>query len=131
MKGFNNVVLMGNITRDPELRTTPNGQSVCSISLAVNSKRGETERVDYFDCTAWAKSGEIIAKYMQKGGAILVEGRLVQRSWEQDGKKRSKVEVVIDNFNFVGGGDAPKAESKPPVASDPIDEPIKLEDIPF
>ncbi|MDZ7786559.1 MAG: single-stranded DNA-binding protein [Candidatus Saccharibacteria bacterium] len=100
---------MGNLTRDPELRTTPNGQSVCAFSIAVNrtwkNAQGEQqESVDYIDCNAWAKGGEIIAQYMQKGGAILVSGRLQQRSWEQDGQKRSKVEVVVEDFNFVGGG---------------------------
>lgn len=109
-KGFNKVILMGNLTRDPELRTTPTGQNVASFSLAVNrawrNASGEQqEAVDYIDCNAWGKAGEIIAQYMQKGRSILVSGRLQQRSWEQDGQKRSKVEVVVEDFNFVGGGE--------------------------
>lgn len=156
-RGFNKVVLMGNLTRDPELRNTPNGQSVAGFSLAVNrswkNAQGETqEAVDYIDCNAWGKAGEIITQYMQKGGAILVSGRLQQRSWEQDGQKRSKVEVVVEDFNFVGGGNsggsydnskssssnAPASSSNKPskkkddvVIEDIGDEPINLDDIPF
>lgn len=154
-KGFNKVVLMGNLTRDPELRSTPSGQSVASFSLAVNrswkNASGETqEAVDYIDCNAWGKAGEIITQYMQKGRAILVSGRLQQRSWEQEGQKRSKVEVVVEDFNFVGGGEgggnynnnnsapAPeKSESsnkkkKEDVKVEDVDnEPINLDDIPF
>ena len=114
-RGFNKVVLMGNLTRDPELRSTPNGQQVAGFSLAVNrtwrNADGEQqEAVDYIDCNAWGKAGEIISQYMQKGRAILGSGRLQQRSWEQDGQKRSKVEVVVEDFNFVGGGDAPRGD---------------------
>lgn len=150
-KGFNKVTLMGNLTRDPELRTTPNGQTVCSFSLAVNrtwrNADGETqEAVDYIDCNAWGKAGEIISQYMQKGRAILVSGRLSQRSWEQDGQKRSKVEVVVEDFNFVGGGDGPSngggspaparkannnSSSDDVVIEDIDDEPVDLSDIPF
>lgn len=154
-KGFNKVVLMGNLTRDPELRTTPNGQSVAGFSLAVNrtwrNADGEQqEAVDYIDCNAWGKAGEIIAQYMQKGRVLLVSGRLQQRSWEQDGQKRSKVEVVVEDFNFVGGGDGPggdapsrtssssnsssstKTKKKEDVVIEDIDdEPVDLSDIPF
>ena len=152
-KGFNKVTLMGNLTRDPELRTTPTGQSVCGFSLAVNrtwrNADGEQqEAVDYIDCNAWGKAGEIIAQYMQKGRPLLVSGRLQQRSWEQDGQKRSKVEVVVEDFNFVGGGDgAPSGGGAPArssssnqssskkkddvVVEDIDDEPVDLSDIPF
>lgn len=154
-KGFNKVILLGNLTRDPELRTTPNGRSVCSFSLAVNRSwrgaDGETqEAVDFFDCTAWAKAGEIIAQYTQKGRPLLVSGRLQSRSWEQDGKKRSKVEVVVEDFNFIGGGgsadnaapfgdktttkDVKKAadsKTEDVVIEDIDDEPVDLSDIPF
>ena len=149
-RGFNKVVLMGNLTRDPELRSTPNGQQVAGFSLAVNrtwrNADGEQqEAVDYIDCNAWGKAGEIISQYMQKGRAILVSGRLQQRSWEQDGQKRSKVEVVVEDFNFVGGGDAPSGgNSSAPAPSAPAstkkadkkvedagNEPINLDAIPF
>lgn len=150
MRGFNKVVLMGNLTRDPELRAIPSGQNVCSFSLAVNrtwkNASGEQqEAVDYIDCNVWGKPAEIINQYMKKGSGILVSGRLQQRSWEQEGQKRSKVEVVVEDFNFVGGGpgdgggsssasssSAPKSSVKSePVVEDLGDEPINLDDIPF
>lgn len=155
-RGFNKVILMGNLTKDPELRTIPSGQTVCSFSIAVNrswkNAAGEQqEAVDYIDCNAWGKAGELISQYMQKGRALLVSGRLQQRSWEQDGQKRSKVEVVVEDFNFVGGpGDGvPTSGSKPTdsskasntnkdnktddevVIEDIDDEPVDLSDIPF
>ena len=155
-KGFNKVILMGNLTRDPETRTTPNGQSVTSFSLAVNRTwKGQDgtqqESVSYIDCVAWGKAGEIIAQYLGKGRAVLVSGRLEQRSWEdkETGQKRSKVEVIVEDFNFVGGGagdtggggggaatSAPP-KSKPGKKTDDVviedigDEPINLDDIPF
>ena len=154
MKGFNKVTLMGNLTRDPETRTTPGGQSVTSFSLAVNrSWRGsdgqQQEAVSYIDCTAWGKAGEIIAQYMSKGRALLVSGRLDQRTWDdkETGQKRSKVEVIVEDFNFVDGGQggghdggsAPRTSSSssaskkpaPPAAADADDQPIDLSDIPF
>lgn len=153
MKGFNKVVLLGNLTRDPETRTTGSGQSVTSFSLAVNrSWRGsdgqQQESVSYIDCTAWGKAGEIIAQYMGKGRALLVSGRLDQRSWEdkETGGKRSKVEVVVEDFNFVDGGGGggnsgsdqqsgskprPAAKKQSPASDDTDDQPIDLSDIPF
>lgn len=149
-KGFNKVTLMGNLTRDPETRQTPNGQSVTNFSLAVNrtwkGQDGQTqEQVSFIDCVAWGKTGEIIAQYMQKGRPILVSGRLDQRSWDQDGQKRSKVEVIVEDFNFVGGGeggggnysggnsdDKPSSSKKDDVVVEEIDDkPIDLSEIPF
>lgn len=150
-KGFNKVILMGNLTRDPEVRTTPNGQSVANFSLAVNrtwkGADGNTqEAVSYIDCVAWGRTGEVIAQYMQKGRPILVSGRLDQRSWEQDGQKRSKVEVIVEDFNFVGGGNdmggggsasrqssgGSSKKSEDVVIEDiKDDEEINLDDIPF
>ncbi len=152
-KGFNKVILMGNLTRDPEVRTTPNGQSVANFSLAVNrswkgSDGNQQESVSYIDCVAWGRTGEVIAQYMQKGRPILVSGRLDQRAWEQDGQKRSKVEVVVEDFNFVGGGsgsgdfggsnrnanstdDPNKKTDEVEVEDIKEDEAINLDDIPF
>jgi single-strand DNA-binding protein len=111
MKGFNKVILMGNLTRDPETRTTPSGQTVTQFGLAVNrtwkgADGQQQEAVSFIDCVAWGKAGEIIAQYLGKGRAILVSGRLDQRSWEdkETGGKRSKVEVVVEDFNFVDSG---------------------------
>jgi len=152
-KGFNKVILMGNLTRDPETRQTPNGQSVTNFALAVNrtwkGQDGSTqEQVSFIDCVAWGKTGEVIAQYIQKGRPILVSGRLDQRSWEQDGQKRSKVEVVVEDFNFVGGGDggggsfssssasrssssSSSAKNDDVVVEEIDDKPIDLSEIPF
>lgn len=154
-RSFNQVILMGNLTRDPELRTIPSGQSVCSFSLALNrSYKGQDgnwqEATDYIDVVAWGPLGERVAQYLTKGRPCLVNGRLQSRSWEQDGQKRSKVEVVAQDVTFLGGagagssasGDAaaastPAAKSKPGKKGDDVviedigDEPINLDDIPF
>ena len=106
MVSFNRVVLAGNLTRDPELRFTNNGIPVCQFGLAVNRVRSKSEEVDFFDITAWRELGETIANYKKKGDPILVEGKLQFRTWEaQDGSKRSKVDVVADNVQFLGRAD--------------------------
>ncbi len=152
-RSFNQVTLMGNLTRDPELRTTPNGQSVCSFSLALNrSYKGADgnwiEATDFVDVTAWGPLGERVSQYVTKGRPVLVSGRLQSRVWEQDGQKRSKVDVVAQDVTFLGGrgegGDsgsaAPSSASseksapapKKDVAIEDIsDEPIDLSEIPF
>lgn len=109
MSSFNQVVLMGNITRDPQTKQV-GGSSVTEFGVAVNRKYktagGEQrEEVAFVDCAAWGKQGEVIAKFMGKGRPILVQGRLKQDVWEKDGAKRSKLSVVVENFQFVGGRD--------------------------
>src|SRR5690554_3968446 len=106
-RSFNQVILMGNLTRDPELRQIPSGQSVCSFSLALNrgykNAEGEwQEATDYVDIVAWAGLGERVAQYVTKGRPVLVNGRLQSRSWEQDGQKRSKLEVIAADVTFLG-----------------------------
>src|SRR3954468_21055970 len=155
-RSFNQVILMGNLTRDPELRTTPSGASVCSFSLALNrsykSADGNwTEATDYIDVVAWGPLGERVAQYLTKGRPALVNGRLQSRSWEQEGVKRSKVEVVAQDVTFLGGaggGGGPVSADEPVAAAtskksskkdeqedvvieDIGDEPINLDDIPF
>lgn len=153
-RSLNQVFLMGNLTRDPELRQIPSGQSVCSFSLALNraykDQSGEwQEATDYIDVVAWAALGERVAQYLTKGRRCLVQGRLQSRSWEQDGQKRSKVEVLATDVTFLdsrGAGDnneapTPTPSSKPSgskkakgeevAIEDLSDEPINLDDIPF
>lgn len=148
-RSLNQVFLMGNLTRDPELRQTPNGQSVCGFSLALNRSyrdaNGEwQEATDYIDIVAWGPLGERVSQYLSKGRRCLVQGRLQSRSWEQDGQKRSKVEVLANDVTFLDGrgegqgvGDeenrpAPsKSTKKDVVIEDVSDEPINLDDIPF
>jgi single-strand DNA-binding protein len=162
-RSLNQVTLMGNLTRDPELRQTPTGQNVTSFSLALNraykSPNGEwQEATDYIDCVCWGPLAERVAQYLSKGRRALVQGRLQSRSWEQDGAKRNKVEVLAFDVTFldsrgVGGENAesgssssdsdsaPAAADKPKpskaakkddvVIEDIGDEPINLDDIPF
>ncbi|MBI5189552.1 MAG: single-stranded DNA-binding protein [Nitrospirae bacterium] len=129
MVNFNKVILIGNLTRDPELRYNPSGTAVANLSIAVNRryKQGEENReeVGYFDIVVFGKTAENCGQYLNKGSGILVEGRLQQRRWEtDDGQKRSKVEVVANTVQFMpkrqggGGSDAP-------------DEMIDEGDIPF
>lgn len=110
MRGFSKAIITGNLTRDPELRTTTSGTSVCSFSVAVNrvyrDANGEQkESVSFIDCSAWGKLGEMINQYAKKGTGVLVSGRLDQRSFEgKDGVKRSRTEIVVEDFNFIGSG---------------------------
>jgi single-strand DNA-binding protein len=153
-KSINQVILMGRLTRDPELRTTPNGKSVCSFSLAVDRAFSQDDSADFFDITAWEKLGELVNQYLSKGRRCLVQGRLQQRTWEQDGQKRSKVDVVATDVTFLDGPSgsggsqydqtptdegsstkaAPKKGSKKSddvVIEDIDDKPIDLSEIPF
>ena len=146
---FNKVILMGNLTADPEVRTTPSGQSVTSFSLAVNrtfrgSDGNRREETSFINCTAWGNTGETIAKYVGKGRQLLVSGRLQQRSWEdkETGKRRSAIDVIVEEFSFVNdgrgssanaAGGSQKASSQSPADTAEVDadEPIDLSDIPF
>lgn len=105
MVSFNKVILAGNLTRDPELRFTNDGVPVANFGLAVNRVRSRSEEVDFFDVSAWRELGETVTNYKSKGDPILIEGRLQYRTWEaQDGSKRSKVDVVAENIQFLGKG---------------------------
>ena len=109
MANLNKVMLIGNLTRNPELKHTPSGLAVCEIGLAVNrryrTKEGEDrEETTFVDCEAWGKQAEVLNQYMTKGKPLFVEGRLKLDTWEdKDGGKRSKMRVVIENFQFLGG----------------------------
>ena len=106
---INRVVLVGNLTRDPELRHTPSGTAVCSLRLAVNSRRKDqsgqwVDKPNYFDITVWGQQGESCAQYLSKGRPVAVDGRLEWREWDaQDGGKRQAVEVVADSVQVLGG----------------------------
>lgn len=115
MANLNKVMLMGNLTRDIELRTLPSGQSVGAFAIAINrnwtGQDGEKrEEVTFVDCDAWGKTAEIMAKYLSKGRPVFVEGRLRQDTWDdkETGQKRSKMKVVVESFQFIdskaGGG---------------------------
>lgn len=110
MASFNRVILVGNITRDPELRTLQSGTSVTDVGLAVNERRrnqsGEwVEETNFFDLSVWGRNAEIVCQYTRRGSAILVEGKLKQDSWEQDGQKRSRVKVMVDRIQLLSARD--------------------------
>ncbi len=102
---MNKVILMGRLTRDPEMRQTPNGVNVCSFSIAVNrrfAKEGQ-QSADFINCTAWRQQAEFICKYFQKGSMIAVVGSLQSRSWDnQEGKRQYSTDVVVDEVYFTG-----------------------------
>lgn len=105
-RSLNQTTLMGNLTRDPELRQTPTGQNVTSFSLALNRSYKDAsgawqDATDYIDCVAWGPLAERVSQYLSKGRRCLVQGRLQSRSWEQDGQKRSKVEVLASDVTFL------------------------------
>jgi single-strand DNA-binding protein len=110
MANFNKVYLIGNLTRDPELRVTPKGTAICQFGLAVNRQfKDESgamrDETTFVDIEAWGKQGETIAKYCTKGRPLFVEGRLKFDQWEDktSGQKRSKLKVVLEGFQFLGG----------------------------
>jgi single-strand DNA-binding protein len=118
MVSFNRVVLAGNLTRDPELRFTQEGVPVASFSIAVNRVRSKSEAVDFFNVSAWRELGERVANYKKKGDPILVEGRLQYRTWQTpDGTKRSTVDVVGDNVQFLNRSGDPQAHAEQHPAS--------------
>ena len=161
---FNQATVMGNLTRDPELRATPSGLAVCNFCVATN-RRVKDQTTDewrdmpsFVDVVAWGSLGERVSQYCQKGKPVLVNGRLQSSSWEQDGQKRSKLEIIASDVIFLGTGtadqqassssnEAPtaddskaqvtgKASSKKATKQDPVADnipegEIDLDDIPF
>ena len=144
-KSINQVILMGRLTRDPEVRTTTTGKTIASFSLAVD-RGGQDDATDFFEVTAWEKLGELVNQYLSKGRRCLVQGRLRQDSWDdkETGKKRSKVEVVATDVTFLDGPSGDRDSSSNPTSSsnakkksddvvieDIDDKPIDLSEIPF
>lgn len=157
-KSFNQAIIMGNLTRDPELRTTPSGQPVASFAVATNRTwvdgTGERkEAVEYHEIVAWGKLGELANQYLGKGRKVMVVGRLQTQSWEKDGVKRQRTEIVASDINFLDrpgdGGESSESDSPSPARSTaPVadsekkkkdvviedlkdDEPVNLDEIPF
>lgn len=146
-RSINQVIIMGRLTRDPEMRTTTTGKSIASFSLAVD-RQTQDDQADFFDVTAWEKLGELANQYLSKGRRCLVQGRLRQDTWDdkETGKKRSKIEIVATDITFLdapsdnqqgGGSSAPRdtssssPKSKDTVIEDIDDKPIDLSEIPF
>jgi single-strand DNA-binding protein len=154
-KSFNQAIIMGNLTRDPELRSTPGGQQVASFAVATNrtwmDNSGERkEAVEYHEIVAWGKLGELASQYLAKGRKVMVVGRLQTQSWEKDGVKRSRTEIVASDINFLdapgaagagggmnGGGASHSSSSNNNKSDDVViqdldaNQNINLDDIPF
>ncbi len=135
MAAFNKVLLMGNLTRDPELRYTASGAAVASFGLAVNRKfkQGEEwkEDVCFVDITVWAKLGENCAQYLHKGSLVFLEGRLNYQTWEAEGgQKKNKLEVVANNIQFLTRKGDKASMDDPESTSAPTSTPA-ADDIPF
>jgi single-strand DNA-binding protein len=150
---LNKAMIIGNLTRDPEVRTTPQGTSVASFSVATNfiwtdANGQKQEKAEYHNVVAWRKLADIIGQYLKKGSKIYIEGRLQTRDWTgQDGVKRYRTEIIADNmimldrpgdggssvrFNAVPSQDLPTIEQEGPTkAAETDNDEIKLEDIPF
>lgn len=149
MASFNRVILVGNLTRDIELRYTPAGTPVTEVTMAVNErvKRNEqwTDEANFFDVTLWSRTAEIAAEYLSKGSPVLIEGRLKYDTWEQDGQKRSKIKIIGERLQMLGskggggGSQTPhsqKSQSQPAMADIAADDhpenPIPPDDdVPF
>lgn len=141
-KSINQVILLGRLTRDPELRTTTSGKNIVNFSIAVD-RGGADDTADFFEVTAWEKLGDLVMQYLGKGRKVLVQGRLRQDSWDdkETGKKRTKIEVTATDVTFLDGpsdgnrqASAPKSDSKKTedvVIEDIDDKPIDLSEIPF
>ena len=130
MASFNKVMLMGNLTRDPELRFTSNGSAVASFGLAVNRKfkHGDEWKDDvcFVDITVWGKQGENCAEYLSKGRPAFVEGYLKFSTWESEGQKKNKLEVVANTVQFLGSRNEPPGDS--PTGRVPVSD---EDDVPF
>lgn len=144
MASFNKVILVGNLTRDPELRYTPKGTAIAKIGLAVNrvwtSESGEKkEEVTFVDVDVFGRTAENVGQYMRKGSPILIEGRLRLDTWEdkQTNQKRSKLGVVAESVQFLSsnrggeGGSVRPPAARPPEPSEPDGPPPEEDDVPF
>ena len=132
---INKVILMGRLTKDPELRYTNNKTPVCSFTIAVNNGYGENQRTDFVNCLAWNKTAEFVTKYFAKGKMIIVIGRITTRSWEtQDGKRAYATEVIAKEVSFGETKSSQQTATQQPMQDDdddftPLDE--EDDDLPF
>jgi single-strand DNA-binding protein len=147
MASFNRVILVGNLTRDPELRYIPSGTAVTEVGLAVNDRRKNSsgewiEETTFVDVTLWGRTAEVASEYLNKGSSVLIEGRLKLDTWEKDGKKNSKLRVIGERMQMLGArggsgggatGGAPRGTAKSGAAAASPDEAEAPpdDDIPF
>lgn len=136
MASFNKVILIGNLTRDPELKHLPKGTAVCNFSMAVNrrwkTETGEDRDEVYFaDCKAYGKQAEIISQYVKKGHPLMIEGRLTREEWDDKntGQKKSATRIMIESFQFLKGREEGAAPAAKPAAAPKAD--LDADDLPF
>ena len=120
---MNKVILVGNLTKDPDVRKSQNGKSVVKTGIAVNQGYGENQTTDFFNLVAWEKTAELCGKYLSKGSKVLVEGRLKNNNYEKDGVKHYGVDVIVTAIEFL--------DSKKKVANDYRGEEVSDDDMPF
>lgn len=134
MASYNRVVLVGNLTRDVELRYTPSGTAVTDIALAVNEriKRNDQwiEEAHFFDVTLWGRTAEVAGEYLSKGSSVLIEGRLKLDRWEQDGQKRSKIQIVGEKMQMLGGRAGGGGTSGPRPTAQPVSQTTSTQSAP-
>lgn len=128
-RSVNQVFLIGRLTNDVEMKVTPQGKNVASFSIAVDKQSGEG--ADFFEVTAWEKLAELVNQFVGKGSKIHVQGSLQQQTWEQDGKKRSKVSVVARDVTFLDSKGDGNVKTAAPAAGSDDEKPIDLSQIPF
>ena len=128
MPSLNKVLLMGNLTRDPEVRTFASGTAVCNFGMAINRnftdrEGNRREETTFVDVESFGKQAETISRYMKKGSGIFIEGRLKLDQWEKDGAKRSKLRITLENFQFVGSGEGASGSGNGGQSNNPISNP--------
>lgn len=129
MRGYTVAVIAGTLVKDIELRKTTTGKDVASFTMAVNHK---DKTASFIDCVAWEKAAETLSKHLSKGDGLLVQGELKQRTWEHEGTKRTKMEVIVTGFSFLPNGKDGNVEQPRDVVVEDIDDrPIDLSGIPF
>lgn len=142
MASFNKVILVGNLTRDPQVKYTPSGTAVAEIGLAVSRKWKDKdqwkEETTFVDATLWGRTAEIAGEYLKKGRSVLIEGRLQTESWDDraTGQKRTKLKVIGENMTMLGAGSSGGGESRPQRSQEPQGEPpadggMVGDDVPF
>ena len=124
MASYNRVVIMGNLTRDPEQKYTPGGTAFCNIDVAVNERRKDQqgnwiEEVTFVAVTLWARTSEVACQYLRKGSSVLIEGKLKQDRWEKDGKKHSVLKVVGEKLQMLGGKSSDQQRESAQAQADP------------
>ena len=130
MADINRVTLVGRLTRDAEVKSTQGGMQITKFAIAVNRRRKQgdewIDEASFFDCVIFGRMGEAVSRYLVKAKQVAVDGELVQQRWEQDGHKRSRVEVNVSNVQLLGGGNDGKEQQQPSKSADDFDD-----DVPF